>query len=116
MPLDTAPTLFALAAIFGGYFWLLVPTRLPDLYDQYELGFFYDYAFRMNLPGVSFNNRNWPRILRVLRVWACLAMVLCPLGNLLLTPLLPVGLLRQLWLFGFLGSLFIPIYLAGRRL
>ena len=49
-----------LAAVFGGYFWLAAPVRLPPLYDEHELCFFADGPFRMNMAGVRFHNGNWP--------------------------------------------------------
>ena len=67
-----------LAAVFGGYFWLLVPVRLPDFYDENRIGFYWDYCFRMNLPGVAFNNANWPRVVAVMRAWSCLVLALLP--------------------------------------
>ena len=42
---------FMLAAVFGAYFWLFVPVRLPDFYDQHRIGFFYDFTVRMSIPG-----------------------------------------------------------------
>ena len=35
----------------------------------------------MNVPGVKFNNRNWPHIVRTLRLSLCLCMILFPIIN-----------------------------------
>ena len=107
-----------LAAGFGGYFWLLVPLRLPDLYDQHPIGFFCDGILRMHLPGLALNNQNWPRVVLAARVWACLAVSLLPLLHLaaaLWAPAGWMGWLEYVSLFLLLGGLFLPMYAAGRR-
>ena len=111
---ETVQLLAIMAAVFGAYFWLLVPVRLPDFYDENQLGFFWDYILRFNVPGVAFNNANWPRIVRALRVWSCLVPALLPLVNLALGWLFPAFRPSQLYLLLFLGSLFGPLYIAGR--
>ena len=91
--------------------------RLPDFYDQNKISFFYDGPLRMNLLGVRFTNRNWPFVVRAARVWSCVLLVLLPLLYLVLTWLLfTEGVaLNSAVLFGFLGSFFIPLYLAAVR-
>lgn len=111
---ETVQLLAIMAAVFGAYFWLLVPVRLPDFYDENQLGFFWDYILRINVPGVAFNNTNWPRIVRALRVWSCLVPALLPLVNLALGWLFSAFRPSQLYLLLFLGSLFGPLYIAGR--
>lgn len=114
---DQLTTLFVLTAVIGGYFWIFIPMRLPDFYDQNKISFFYDGPLRMNLLGVRFTNRNWPFVVRAARVWSCVLLVLLPLLYLVLTWLLfTEGVaLNSAVLFGFLGSFFIPLYLAAVR-
>ena len=51
---------------------LLVPlSELPGYCDSERIGAYYDGPFRMNLPGLALNNRNWPRIVRTCRAWCC---------------------------------------------
>lgn len=104
-----------LAAAFGGYFWLLAPVRLPDFYDQYKISFFYDTFLRLNLPGLSLHNRNWPAIVWSVRIWGCGAAACLPLLHLAAARLAPGWLswLDYLDLFLLLGGLFVPVYLAG---
>ena len=107
-----------LAAGFGAYFWLLAPLRLPDLYDRYKIGFFWDGPVRMNLPGLTFNNQNWPRVVLSARVWACLTVSVLPLFHLAVALWAPAWWLEVMeWadLFLVLGGLFFPLYAAGRR-
>lgn len=58
-----------LGVVFGGYFWLFGRERLPVYYDENPIGAYADGFFRMNMPGVSFNNSNWPYIMKVGRLW-----------------------------------------------
>ena len=39
----------------------------------------------MHVPGVNFNNRNWPHIVQALRLSLCLNMILLPILNLLIS-------------------------------
>lgn len=58
-------TLFALEIMmicFAGYFILFLQEKLPDYYDQNEIRYFNDGFLKLNLPGVTFHNRNWPHI------------------------------------------------------
>lgn len=111
-------TALLLSAIFGGYFCFFVPTKLPELYDQHRIGLFYDGVFRMNVPGLSFHNRNWPHIITVIRAWACISMVGFPLLNLAAELTIP-SLWKELQLYVllacFLGGLFVPVYVVGKR-
>lgn len=102
---------------FGGYFWLLSRDRLPSYYDENKISAYYDGPFRMNMPGVYFNNRNWKHIINGLRWWSSISAVLYPvlslIGNLLL---------REAWeLTGWvltipmMVSLFTVIYRQGKK-
>lgn len=108
-------------AAFGFYFVFFCKEKLPPFYDQYRVNFYSDGALRMNIPGVYFNNRNWPHIINAVRTWSCatiaawvpfFALVWLLLGSApeavhLIT--FPVGMTA------ILGGLFIPIYVVGRR-
>lgn len=110
--------LFVMTAAMGGYFWFFIPVRLPGYYDQNRISFFYDGPLRMNLWGVQFTNANWPFVVRTARIWSCVLLVLLPLSRLVLTWLLAPevpAVLNGAYLFVFLGSFFVPLYLAARR-
>ncbi len=112
----TSLTLELLAVFFGVYFWFFIKERLPDYYDQNRIGAYYDGPFRMNVPGVSFNNTNWPRIVRFLRIWSVTVMVVEPLigiGISFLPGWLSFGA-QMVLLAVFLLSLFVPMYILGR--
>lgn len=111
-------TVLLLCAIFGGYFCFFAPTRLPEFYDQHQMGLFYDGVFRMNVPGISFHNHNWPHIITVIRAWACVSMVVFPLLNLaagLTVPAVWKELQRYVMSVCLLGGLFVPVYVVGKR-
>lgn len=107
-----------LAALFGAYFCFLVPMKLPGYYDQNKISGICDGAVRMHIPGLYFNNRNWPYIVEAGR-----AALIVNLAGLPLLALVLGGLFPQLWsaaenyvmLAMLLGGLFVPMYLVGKR-
>lgn len=114
------PPLFG--GLFGAFFIFGAKEKLPAFYDQYRINFYSDGAFRMNVPGVYFNNRNWPHILNALRIWSCLSLgawgpVYVAVRWALERFRLPEPTyLVLLLLFGVvLGGMFIPIYVVGRK-
>jgi len=67
-----------LCLVFGFWVCFLVEEDLPAYYDQYKLSSYSQGPFRMNLPGVCFNNRNWPHMVAVMRRWFTLTPVIFP--------------------------------------
>ena len=120
-PPEDAVSLFLmplLALIFGAYFWLFIRERLPNYYDENPISAYSDGFFRMNLPGVSFNNSNWPYIIRAGRAWTLAVLLGGPLAYGALYLLFPPHLARNgefVLLAVVLGGLFIPLYLAAKR-
>lgn len=107
-----------LGAVFGAYFCIFVKTKLPAYYDENRCGLYYDGFFRMNIPGVAFNNSNWPHILRAARIWSCLTISLYPFILIvmnLLNAALWVHIETVVCLVLLLGGLFVPIYVLGRK-
>ena len=115
---ETILTFLLLGVVFGAYFCFLVKTRLPVFYDENRCGLYYDGAFRMNVPGVAFNNSNWPYVVRIGRIWSCLSVVLLPIMNLAMSysnAELWLHTERYVFLVLGLGGLFVPIYVVGRK-
>ena len=107
-----------LSSIFGAYFCFFAPLRLPSYYDQNRISFFSHGPVRMNIPGVTFNNSNWLYILLVCRLWACLSLVLLPLVYLfggILFPLFWASAELYVFLLLFLGGLFLPLVIVGKK-
>lgn len=115
---ETLLTAVVLGAVFGAYFCFFVKTKLPTFYDENKCGLYYDGPFRMNVPGVAFNNSNWPYIVRVGRIWSCLSVALYPIIGIGMNYLFP-----DLWqymelyvsLILLLGGLFIPLYVVAKK-
>ena len=108
-----------LGLFFGAYFWCFMKEKLPGYYDENRINYYTDGFLEIHLPGVSFNNTNWPRVVKAFRIWAVVTIVTAPLLNLILTLLpIPEGarlacLMAALVLF--LMGLFLPVYLAAGR-
>ncbi len=108
-----------LSIIFGAYFWIFIREKLPAYFDENKISAYSDGFFHMNLPGIHFNNNNWPHIVRAGRLWTICSMILCPVIQ-------PCGfmILKKVWstsvyihmvlLFLYLGTLFIPMIVVGK--
>lgn len=115
---DSLAILTVLCAAFGVYFCFFVKTKLPGFYDEHKVTVFYDGPFRMNMPGIKFNNRNWPHIVKVMRRWCCFSMMLFPMGMFLAGSAgftLSNAVWRWTMLTVFFSTLFIPVYVVGRK-
>jgi len=115
---ETLYTITALSAIFGLYFCFFVRTKLPDYYKDNRLGFYMDGPVRMNIPGLAFNNSNWPYIVLCIRVWACCCMAVYPMLVLSFSFLIPEFWSRAelyICLCCVIGGLLVPIYIVGRK-
>lgn len=108
--LEILPTTELLGVIFGIYFCLFAPLRLPRYQDENRVPGMWDGCFRMNVPGLAFNNSNWPHILTVCRSWCCLTLALAPLVVLALG-----GKHWYVLLFLMMGGLFVPTYVVGKK-
>lgn len=118
LPLYHLSTPLILGGVFGLYFCFFAPLRLPDYYDQHRISGFMDGPVRMNMMGLSFNNRNWPHILRVCRIWSCADLAGFPflhIGLRLLFPALSEWAFLYLILAVTLGGLLLPLYLVGKK-
>ena len=107
-----------LSLIFGAYFFLVAKEWLPAYYDENRLNFYNDGFFRMSIPGIVFNNRSWPYILRTCRIWSVSCAVLSPLICLAQLTLLPDSWLMALSfvnLILFFAGFFVPIYVTGKK-
>lgn len=108
-----------MCAVFGAYFCCFVRTKIPKFYDENNVNIFYDGPFRMHVPGVNFNNRNWPHIVQAFRLSLCLSMILIPILNLLASSVAIVvweNSGRYVLLVIMLCSIFLPIYVVRKNM
>ncbi len=111
-------TVMGLMAGFGLYFCVFARERLPQYYDENKIDAFSDGPLRMNMPGLHFNNRNWPYIVRAAQFWAMIGLIASPALYFLMRLCFP-GFWRVAGVYVILvltlGGLFIPMYIVGRR-
>ena len=103
------------AFVVSSYFTFAVRDQLPSYYDENQINFYTDGFFRMNMPGMRFNNSNWPHISNYLRIWSCLLLLSTPVLVFLFNMLIPVEFSGYLISFLLLGTLLIPAYLIGKK-
>lgn len=116
--MDSLITFVLMCAVCGAYFCCLVRTKLSRLYDENSVNVFYDGPIRMHVPGITFNNHNWPHIVQVLRLSFCLNMILIPLLNLMASSIAVVAwknIGKYVFLVIILCSTLLPIYVVGKK-
>lgn len=103
---------------FGAYFMMVLQKKLPSYYDQNQIRYFNDGFLKMNLPGLTFNNRNWPYI-RQAGVRSCVVIGLVyPWIFLFSEKCIPqeiIPLKLMFMLVPILGGLILPMYIAGKK-
>lgn len=107
-----------LSIIFGAYFWILIKEKLPAYYDENQINVYVDGILHMNMPGVYYNNNNWPYIVKALRGWSVVGMVFFPMIYIPLSRALMVfePYSTMIIILGFmLGGLFVPIFVLARK-
>ncbi len=104
--------------IFGGWFCIFARETLPAYYDENKINFISDGFLRMNMPGLYFNNSNWPHILNTARVWCLAGAVGLPVAGYILWVIFD----RELWVvtrllvpLAFVLGMFIPMYVFGKK-
>ena len=102
------------------YAWFFIKETLPAYYDEYEVRGYNDGIFQLSLPGIRFNNRNWPHVVKCLRSWSVASMLIVPLPcALLLLFEHPMGyfslLAGMLLLIAYLAGLFVPLYATAKK-
>ena len=103
---------------FGAYFWLLMKEKLPSYYDENKISVYVDGILHMNMPGVYYNNNNWPYIVKTVRAWSAVGMIGFPIFLVLLSTFMVKGGLYVnigIVLAFVLGGLFVPVYVVARK-
>lgn len=73
-----------LMLLFGGWFCLFAKDLLPSWYDRNKINYVSQGFCRIHMPGLTFNNGNWPYICVNLKIWTLAAAVLYPLACILI--------------------------------
>lgn len=115
-------TLLLLSCVFGAYFWLFALEKLPAYYDENRIGYYVHGGVRINLPGVRFNNSNWPHVRKAARVWCVATPLSLPILFALLHGLAEITgyeqmepFVRYLLLVYFMTTLFASLYIAAKK-
>lgn len=105
-----------LSLIFAGYFCFFAQDKLPKYYDEYKVDAYSDGIFQMNMPGIHFNNRNWPHIKRAAIRGLTILSIVLPVLYFLCGLLLP-EIVSYIFVFAsmplFFFGLFGPMYVAA---
>ena len=64
--------------VYGAYAFFWMAETLPRYYDENRIAQFAQGAMHIHIPGVYYNNRNWPYVLRAFRAWSMASMLLLP--------------------------------------
>lgn len=111
-------TIMSLMVIFGLYFCVFAKEKLPAYYDENRITAYSDGFLRMNIPGVSFNNRNWGHIVRAGQLWAMVGLTGMPVVYFVCSTFLPEEwkpAAVYILLACVLGGLFIPMIAVAKR-
>ena len=101
-----------------GIFSLMTQTKLPDYYDQNTIYGHTHGFFRIQIPGVAFNNRNYPYILFTMRVWSVGMITIFPLVYSILSHILGTSWVlvdEIVTLVLIMVPLFVPLYIVGKK-
>ena len=107
-----------LTAIFGAYFMFFVKERLPKYFDDNKVDYYTDGFFRLHTPGVYYNNRNWPYIIKNARISLMIVMVALPVASILVKIFFSGRLSYSMvtgFSFGAILGIFAPIYFGAIR-
>lgn len=109
-------TVEGLVVFFGIYFWVFVKDKIPSFYDENKVNFYSDGFFRMNIPGIYFNNSNWKHIVHAVRIWSICVSIGYPVLTFLEETFFPIEWWAVMFIvFIVVFSVMIPIYVCGKK-
>lgn len=108
-----------LLLFMGIWPFFFMPEKLPTVYDRVRISEYASGGFQMSVAGISFNNRNWPHIMKAMRSSLFLIPVCWPPAFMLLRWVTP----DYIWMFGqiglmlavVLGGFFVPVAVMGKK-
>ena len=106
---------FMVVSIFlGAYFTFVVKDRIPGFYDDNKINFYTDGFMKLNMPGLYFNNSNWPHIVAYIRYWSY-SLNIEPVFFFVFDRFIPIYLTGILCLVIVMTTLLVPIYAIGKK-
>jgi transcriptional regulator with XRE-family HTH domain len=109
----------SLSFSFGIYAYFFMKDQLPAYYDENKISSVSSGIFHMNLPGICFNNSNWPYIVGCLQKWSIITMVILPVLCVLSAACSPGFwwdlIVQNAGLILYLTGLFVPLYITGKK-
>lgn len=110
-------TMEILCGIFGLYFCAFAKEKLPYYYDNDKISAYSHGIFKMNMPGVYFNNHNWPYIVRAAQLWCLITAVVYPLIAFIVFRYAAElqGIFSMVALVIVLSGLFVPMYVVAKK-
>lgn len=107
---------FMVVSIFlGAYFTFVVKDRIPGFYDDNKINFYTDGFMKLNMPGLYFNNSNWPHIVAYIRYWSYSLNIAVPIFFFVFDRFIPIYLTGILCLVIVMTTLLVPIYAIGKK-
>lgn len=104
---------------FSGYFCFFAKDKLPGYYDENKIDAYSDGFFRMNMPGIHFNNRNWMPIKRAAIRGMLISAMAMPVLYFICGVLLPAFFMERVFVFVcmplFFIAFFAPMYAAAKK-
>ena len=108
--------------VFGVYACFFERDRLPNYYDENRISAYSNGFFRMNLPGVCFNNSNWRYIVKTIRIWSISILFIGPVfwfvtcfSTLFIDTLTVFSVSSAITGTVLLVSIFVPIYIVAKK-
>lgn len=114
---DNFITVMVVSILCCAYFFFIAKDQLPLYYDNNKISFVSDGIFRINMPGIHFNNSNWPYVIRIARFWSFLLLIVYPIGYLLMTHQLSAiwETYASIGITAFLLALFLPLIFVAKK-
>lgn len=103
---------------FSGFFCFFARDELPKYYDEYKIDSYSEGIFRMNMPGIHFNNRNWRYIKRAAIRGMLISAMALPILYFLCGLLFPAAVETSFVFICmplFFIAFFAPMYVAAKR-
>lgn len=110
-------TVELLMFIFGIYFTFFAKETLPTYYDENKISQYSHGIFRINVPGLTFNNSNWRYIVKSTHISLFSIFILFPILYWIIISTNPTLWEKYQLVITLISvfSLFVPMYIVGKK-